>query len=306
MCYDRFVRLVFALGPLSGQGMTQAQNLPLHLEARGHTIDLAKCQLMGILNTTPDSFSDGGNYLDPAAAIAHATRLLKDGADIIDVGGMSTRPGSQKITPEEELKRVLPVIEGVIKEHPNAVLSIDTVHPLVAEAALEKGAHIINSVRALEDEPGLASLAAQSGAALILMHSSGPSEVMQDRTQYTQVPGDQIHYLEEQTKIALDAGVRRNSIIIDPGFGFGKTLEQNLAMLHKLDEFQSLGFAILVGLSRKSFLGQLSGIEDASQRDGMTHVADALAYQKGARILRVHDVAGAHHSLKLLEPPCSA
>jgi len=285
--------------------MTYSPQVPPSFVARGHTVGLEKCRIMGIVNTTPDSFSDGGYYLNREAAVHHALRLLHDGADIIDIGGMSTRPGAAEIEPEEEKNRVLPVIEEIRKLRPEALLSIDTTRASVAEAALERGVQIINSVRALEDEPELGHLAAQCGAGLILMHSSGTSEVMQNHTNYWKVPDAQISYLKKQASKALELGVQRESIAVDPGFGFGKTLEQNLTMLQKLEEFKSLGLALLVGLSRKSFLGQISGIEEAAQRDGITHVAGALAYMKGARMLRVHDVAGARHSLQLLEGLCS-
>ncbi len=285
--------------------MTQSTHIPTNFVARGHTVELEKCRIMGIVNITPDSFSDGGQYLNPEAGIRHALSLLDDGADMIDIGGMSTRPGAAEIAAEVEQDRVLPVIEGIRKQRPDVLLSIDTTHAGVAEAALERGVQIINSVRALEDEPRLGQLAAQSGAGLVLMHSSGTSDVMQDNTNYSKVPEAQITYLTEQSSLALTLGVKRESIVIDPGFGFGKTLEQNLTILRQLDDFSSLGFTLLVGLSRKSFLGQISGLTEADQRDGISHVAGAMAYLKGARILRVHDVAGTRHSLNLMEGLCS-
>lgn len=254
---------------------------------------------MGVLNTTPDSFSDGGSFLDPEKAIAHGLHLLDIGAHILDIGGMSTRPGAAEVSATEESARTAPVIREIRARRPNAILSIDTMKASVAESALEAGADIINDVRGLADEPRLAQLAADSGAGLILMHSSGTPDVMQTRTEYSDFPGDIIRGLGASAEKALAAGVARDQIVIDPGFGFGKTAAQSAAMLRQLEAFTSLGFPLLCGVSRKSFLGWITGIDEATRRDVATHVAGILAVQRGARILRVHDVAGARETLSV-------
>jgi len=252
---------------------------------------------MGVLNTTPDSFSDGGNFLSTDKAIAHGLHLLESGADILDIGGMSTRPGAVEVSADEERARTYPVIKAIRVKCPEAILSIDTMKAEVAEAALEAGADIINDVRGLADEPRLAELAATSGAGLILMHSSGTPDVMQSKTQYNEFPGDILRALEKSAQVAERSGVRAEQIILDPGFGFGKTAQQSTEMLQHVQDFAALGYALLCGLSRKSFLGWITGVEIATERDVATHTAGILCLQQGAQILRVHDVIGARDSL---------
>ena len=256
---------------------------------------------MGVLNVTPDSFSDGGLFTKLDLAVDHAVAMIDEGADIIDVGGMSTRPGAVQIPEDEELARVVPVIEGILGARPDALISVDTSKPAVAAAALERGAAIVNDVRGLQDCPELAGMAAQAGAAMVLMHSSGTSDIMQSRTDYERFPEDVIDSLAASLRTALEAGVGEDQLVCDPGFGFGKTWMQNVVMLRKLRRFARLDAAILCGLSRKSFLGVLTDRAEPRERDVATHVAGTLAALFGAHILRVHDLEGARDALAVTE-----
>jgi dihydropteroate synthase len=256
---------------------------------------------MGVLNVTPDSFSDGGLHYSTDRAVQHALAMLDEGADIVDVGGMSTRPGAPSVPEDDELARVTPVVEGIMRARPEALVSIDTTKPAVAAAALERGAAMVNDVRGLKNNPELAAIAARSDAAMVLMHSSGTSEVMQSRTSYERFPGDIVDSLADSIRVAREAGVGPDQIICDPGFGFGKTPEQNVSLLQDLHELEDLGAAILCGVSRKSFLGALTGHPIPGDRDVATHVAGSLAVLAGAHILRVHDLPGARDSLCVLE-----
>ena len=266
------------------------------LQARGRTLTFDRTRIMGIINTTPDSFSDGGDFLDSQHAIHHGISLVKAGAEILDIGGMSTRPGAGDIPVSEECDRVLPVVRGLVEACPGALLSIDTFRPEVAQAALAEGAHLVNDVRGLLDAPDLAVLASEFQAGLVLMHSPGRSDVMQKMTEYDQFPDDIIRSLGHSVEIAEQAGVSRESIVIDPGFGFGKTWPQNVTLLQELAQFHELGLPILVGLSRKSFLGWLTGLESPKERDPASHAAMVLAVAAGSHIIRTHDVAGAQQA----------
>jgi dihydropteroate synthase len=302
---------------------------------------------MGVVNVTPDSFSDGGLYLDPAAAIAHGVELAREGADILDVGGESTRPGAEPVAAQEELRRVLPVIEGLAARG-GPQISIDTSKALVARAALEAGASLVNDVTALRGDPEMAELVAESGAECCLMHMLGEPRTMQRGVggpKYDDVVDDVKAFLERRLELAVRAGIAEQRILLDPGIGFGKTDAHNLQLLHRLDELAALGRPLLVGTSRKSFLGRIlagatgvgaagpagagaagvadagtagvagaagaAGVADVAGVAGATASADmadrlpgtlatcVLAYERGARVLRVHDVAPARAALTL-------
>lgn len=242
--------------------------------------------VMGIVNVTPDSFSDGGRYLAAQDAIAHGRRLAEEGADILDVGGESTRPGAAPVPEAEELHRVLPVVEGLAGL--GVPLSIDTRKPEVARAALEAGASIVNDVEALR-APGMAEACAEAGCGVVLMHMRGQPQDMQRAPHYRDVVAEVREFLAERAAFALKAGVPRDALCVDPGFGFGKTAEHNLALLRGLRDLKG-PHPVLVGLSRKSFLGKLAGVEDPEQRLHAGLAATALAIAHGADIVRTHDV----------------
>ncbi|MDF9409234.1 dihydropteroate synthase [Pelotomaculum isophthalicicum JI] len=266
-----------------GQVITgQAGNLPGSLDCRGITVRLGeKTLIMGILNVTPDSFSDGGSYLDSGAAVARAKRMVADGADIIDLGGESTRPGHMPVDAEEELARVIPVLKELVKELP-VPISIDTSKSAVARLALESGAHMLNDQWALRADPAMAGLAAEYGVPVVLMHN-------QEGTGYSDLTGDMIAYFQESINFALEAGMDREKIIIDPGFGFGKTAEQNLEALRRLRELRCLGLPVLIGTSRKSTIGKVLGLPVEQRVEG-TAATVAVGIVNGADIVRVHDV----------------
>lgn len=259
----------------------QCQNTPVELG--NNTL------LMGILNTTPDSFSDGGQHNTIPTAIQHAETLIQHGADIIDIGGESTRPGAQPVAAEEEIQRTQPIIKTLRQKYPHQLISIDTTKAPVAEAALNAGANIINDISALRHDPAMAPLAAQHRAGIVLMHMQGTPQTMQQKPTYSNVVTDVYHHLQQQIETALQAGIQRNAIVIDPGIGFGKTLEHNLELLRHLDHFTSLA-PLLVGLSRKRFIGTLTQKENPAERLPGSLAAAAYALSKGAHILRVHDV----------------
>ena len=248
---------------------------------------------MGIVNVTPDSFSDGRRYFDPARAIEHGLRLIGEGADLLDVGGESSRPGAETVGVDEELRRALPVIEALAAE--GVPISVDTVKPEVMRAAVAAGASFINDIAALRS-PGALEAAAESGAAVCLMHMQGEPGSMQQAPRYGDVIGEVRAFLEQRVAAAHAAGIADERIVVDPGFGFGKRLEHNLALLRGLDRLAGLGAGVLAGLSRKSMLGDLTG-RKVSLRDTASAAAALIAAQKGARILRVHDVAGTRDAL---------
>jgi dihydropteroate synthase len=256
---------------------------------------------MGVVNVTPDSFSDGGAFLDPARAIEHGLQLLAEGADLLDIGGESTRPGAAPLTPEEELRRVVPVVAG-LRERCRAPLSIDTQHAEVARAALDAGATIVNDISAGRSDPRLLALVAERGAGFVAMHMQGSPRDMQREPRYTDVLAEVCEFLRERSTAALAAGVARAGLWIDPGIGFGKTLEHNLALLAGTRELAALGPPLLVGVSRKSFVAALEKREglagsDPAERLGGTLAASLFAARAGASILRAHDVAPLHQAL---------
>jgi dihydropteroate synthase len=266
----------------------------------------AVARVMGVVNVTPDSFSDGGEFLDPAAAIAHGLELLAEGADVLDVGGESTRPGAEAVSSEVELERVLPVIEGLAGGEKQ--VSIDTSKAAVAAAAIDAGATIVNDVTALGD-PEMAALCAERDVALILMHMRGEPRTMQEDPTYGDVVDDVKAFLADRVERAIAAGVEEGRIWVDPGIGFGKTVEHNLELLRRLGELRDLGRPILVGTSRKSFLGKLSGAP-VDQRLGGTIATCVLAVANGADAVRVHDVAPIREALAIeaaiLDPETAA
>jgi len=251
---------------------------------------------VGIVNVTPDSFSDGGRYLDAQAAIAHALELEAEGAAILDIGGESTRPGAAPVGEEEELRRVMPVIEGLGASGCRAQLAIDTSKRAVAAAALAAGATLVNDVTAFRIDPQMAGLVAESGADCCLMHMLGDPRTMQIDPHYEDVVGEVRAFLEERMAFAIAHGVAEERILLDPGIGFGKTLEHNLELLRRLPEIVAIGRPVMIGTSRKSFLGRLTGRE-VEQRIPGTIATNVLAYERGARLFRVHDVAPVYDAL---------
>ena len=320
-------------------------------------------RLMGVVNVTPDSFFDGGLYLDPGAAVAHGLELVEEGAEILDVGGESTRPGAEPVAAEEELRRVLPVVEGLASAVPSSsdapppsieatglpgstapglgcpTISIDTAKASVARAALEAGASLVNDITALRGDPEMAGVVAQSGAACCLMHMLGEPRTMQREPRYGDVVDDVNAFLEQRLAFAVGEGIAEERVLLDPGIGFGKTLEHNLQLLRRLPELAALGRPLVVGTSRKSFIGRILGDaasarmaatgtgvgqgSDVGQAPGVGHrpetgwgvVADrlpgtiatcVLAYERGASVLRVHDVAPVRAALEVAAATLSA
>ena len=256
--------------------------------------------LMGILNVTPDSFSDGGRYVSIEAALAHAKRLMEEGADIIDIGGESTRPGADPVPLEEELMRVIPVINAVRKELPNARISIDTYKAPVAERALEAGADMINDVSALQLDPRMAKVVAQADVPVVLMHMLRTPKTMQQSPTYQDVVGEIMQFLRERILWAMDQGMSEEKIIIDPGIGFGKKPEHNTEILRRLSELTVLKRPLLLGTSRKSFLGALTK-RPVEQRLEETIASVVIGVLHGADIVRVHDVAAVKYALMVAD-----
>jgi dihydropteroate synthase len=257
--------------------------------------------LLGILNVTPDSFSDGGDFLDPEAAAHRAATMLDEGARVVDVGGESTRPGSDPVSPEEEVRRVVPVIERLISDRPGAVVSVDTYRAATAEVALRAGACVVNDVTALRGDRGMAELVAEAGCPVVLMHMKGEPKTMQREPRYGDVVREVRDFLAERAEFAVSAGVKPENIIVDPGIGFGKTLDHNLALLRELEVIADLGFPVLVGASRKRFLGEITGVEEARDRVFGTVATTLLAYERGASLFRVHDVRASREALAVAE-----
>jgi dihydropteroate synthase len=266
------------------------------LDCRGRPLDLSRPAVMGILNVTPDSFSDGGNFLSRHNAVMQGLRMAQEGADIIDVGGESTRPGAQPVTAQEEMDRVLPVIEALHASVP-LPLSIDTSKPEVMRAAVSAGAGLINDVRALR-EPGALEAAAATGAPVCLMHMLGEPRTMQADPHYGDVVAEVADFLRERMQAARAAGIPANRILIDPGFGFGKTLAHNLELLRGLRKLTSLGVPVLAGLSRKSMIGHALGLPIESRLHASVALA-VLAVQNGASMVRVHDVGPTVEALRM-------
>lgn len=267
------------------------------LDCAGRILKLDRPQVMGIVNVTPDSFSDGGAHATAEAAVAHALELAEEGADLLDIGGESTRPGAEEVSVEEELRRVIPVIEALAKRT-SVPISIDTSKPEVMRAAVAAGAGMINDVYALRRE-GALEAAAALGVPVVLMHMLGEPRSMQQAPDYDDVVGDVHRFLTERLFAAEMSGIAKKNLIVDPGFGFGKNTRHNLALLAQLERFAELGVPVLAGLSRKRTLGELTGREAAQDRVFASVAAHLIAAQRGARLLRVHDVAATVDALKV-------
>jgi dihydropteroate synthase len=246
-----------------------------------------RAYLMGILNVTPDSFSDGGLYFGIEDAVTHGLKLLNEGVDILDIGGESTRPGSKPVSEDEELRRVIPVLEKILFFKPDAVISIDTTRNKVALEALKSGAKIINDISGLTHNPGILNCVKEYDAALIIMHMKGTPKDMQINPYYEDVIAEIFNFLYQQTQKAENAGVHK--LFVDPGIGFGKRLEDNLDIIKRLSDFKSIGYPIIIGASRKSFLGKILNL-DVKERDEPSSIVEALAIMNGARIIRTHNV----------------
>ncbi len=246
--------------------------------------------IMGILNVTPDSFSDGGQFSQPEKAIQRAVQMHEQGADIIDIGGESTRPDAKEVSAGEQIDRVIPVIEGIREQNKEVLISIDTTDVSVVKAALRTGANWINDISAGEASEGMLALAASENVPIILMHRQGKSDRMQDNPVYEDVCSEVKDYLQQRAQQALDVGVKKDNIIIDPGIGFGKLLGHNLQLMADLNSLVELGYPVLLGASRKRFLGEICDQDDPEKRIGATCVTTVLGVQAGVKIFRVHDV----------------
>jgi dihydropteroate synthase len=268
---------------------------------RGRRLELARRPLvMGILNVTPDSFSDGHRFLDPAAAVEHGLRLAADGANILDVGGESTRPGSLPVPPEEELRRILPVVEGLAKQT-SALISVDTTKAAVARCCLDAGAAIINDITGLRGDPVMPAVAAESGAGVVVMHMQGTPATMQQNPRYADVVGEVGAFFEDRLHALAAAGISPEAVCLDPGIGFGKTLDHNLELLANLGAFRRLGRPVCLGVSRKKFIGTVCGRELRDRDPGSLAVACFAAARGEAHVFRVHDVGPARDAARLLE-----
>ena len=278
-----------------------ADSLPSgRVTLRGGVLSLAeRVHVMGILNVTPDSFSDGGRYVDADAACAHAMAMIEQGADLLDIGAESSKPGAVAIDEEEERRRLLPIVRELCRRT-TMPLSIDTTKAAIAEEALDAGAALINDISALRFDPRMASVVARSGAGVILMHMQGTPATMQRTASYTHVVEDVRAFLAARLEVAQQAGIPRDRILLDPGIGFGKNCEHNVTLLNHLDAFQTLGRPIVVGVSRKAFLGKILG-RTIDERLMGTAGAVAVAIMKGARVIRVHDVAPIRDVVKIVE-----
>lgn len=273
---------------------------PTTWQIRGRELSLERPLVMGVVNVTPDSFSDGGRFQTSSAALAHAARLVAEGADIVDVGGESTRPQGAEVVPtDEELRRVLPVIRTLAAERPELVISVDTMKAAVAEAALAAGAHIVNDVSGLRLDAEMAHVCAAAGAGVVVMHSRGGVTDMATfaHADYDDFLGEMLAELAERVRTAERAGVPRAAIAVDPGIGFSKRTEHSLRALACLERLTPWGLPIVVGASRKRFIGQLTGQSNAAQRVYGSVGAAVMAYERGAHVLRVHDVAATRQAL---------
>lgn len=269
---------------------------PLKYEIGKNVFDFKFAYVMGILNVTPDSFSDGGLFIEKEKAVNYALEMIGSGADIIDIGGESTRPGSEPLSEAEELQRVIPVIDGILKSIPEAILSIDTTKANVTREAVRNGALIVNDISGGTFEPEIFEVVSEFNVAMIVMHSKGKPKTMQLSPEYSDVVNEVYDHLSNQSGIASEHGIEK--IIIDPGIGFGKRLEHNLALINRLEDFKSLGFPVLIGLSRKSFIGNILNLP-VEERDDATNSMNMMALCKGARIIRTHNVKQAVQTCKL-------
>jgi dihydropteroate synthase len=277
-----------------------ARPTALTLRARDRVLDLrSRVLIAGIVNVTPDSFSDGGRYLDPEAAVDHAAAMVEQGADLIDIGGESSRPGSEPVGTDEELRRVMPVVRAVCRKVPVPV-SVDTIKAAVARQALDAGAVIVNDISALRFDPEMAQVVARAGAGLVLMHMQGTPKTMQQAPSYRDVVAEVRDFFRERLAAAARAGIAAEQILLDPGIGFGKNLEHNLKLIDRLDRFVELGRPLMIGPSRKAFIGQV--LERAvSERLMGTAAVVAVALLRGARVVRVHDVAPIRDVVRMVE-----
>ena len=277
--------------------MLQSVTTELSLPKTFAGLSLARPLIMGVVNATPDSFSDGGDFADAKTAIAHGLRLVDQGADIVDIGGESTRPGAAPVTQDEELDRVLPVIEALARA--GAVVSIDTRRAAVMREALASGARIVNDVTALTFDPDSLDVIARSEAPVVLMHMRGEPATMQKAPHYDDAPREIAVYLAERIAVCEAAGVPRERIAVDPGIGFGKTVQHNLQILASIDRFCRLGVAVLIGVSRKSFIARVSRGEPPKERLAGSIAAALAAVARGANIVRAHDVAATRQALAI-------
>ena len=287
--------LAFTGGP--GLGPLEGVSEPMMLDCGGRLLDLTVPRIMGIINVTPDSFSDGGDFFVPDAALHQAERMIGDGADIIDIGGESTRPGAEDVSDDEELRRVIPLVEAIVNRFP-VIVSVDTSKPAVMRAAAAAGAGILNDVRALR-APGALEAAGDAALPVCLMHMQGAPRTMQENPRYDDVVADVRLFLEQRLAACEASSIPRHRLLIDPGFGFGKTLTHNLQLLGGMNRLTDLGVPVLVGLSRKSMLGAITG-RDVRDRVAASLIAAVLAVQRGATIVRVHDVAETADALGVL------
>jgi len=269
-----------------------------NFQIAGRTFPFSQTLVMGILNVTPDSFSDGGKYTDQKKAVKYAVSMIKEGADIIDVGGESTRPGSTSVTEEEELERVIPAIEGIRKSNADMLISIDTTKAKVAEEALKVGATIVNDISAFTFDEKMIDVAKKFNPAVVLMHIKGKPETMQLNPVYNDVVSDVYDFLIDRVKFLSNNGVK--NLILDPGIGFGKRVRDNYEILKRLHEFKGIGLPILIGLSKKSFMGKSLNLK-VDERDQSTLVAESIAIHNGARIIRTHNVKNAKTASRFIE-----
>ncbi len=271
--------------------------IPVSYLLDGIKLEFDSPKIMGILNVTPDSFSDGGKYFDQNIAVEHALNLIKDGADIIDVGGESTRPGSDPISVEDEIERTVPVIKKIKSLNKDILISIDTNKSDVAEEALKNGASIVNDISGLTSDINMFNVAAKYDSAVVIMHIKGTPKTMQQNPYYDDVVQEVYEFLFKQSQKAIEHGIRK--IIIDPGIGFGKRIEDNFELIKRLNDFQSIGYPIMIGVSRKSFIGKTLNLE-IDQRDVPTVIMEAISIVNSARIIRTHNVKYCSQMIKLV------
>ena len=259
-----------------------------------------RAMLMGIVNVTPDSFSDGGQFVDASRAVDHALKLVSEGADIIDIGGESTRPGAEPVSEDEELRRVLPVIDS-LRSQTKALISVDTFKATVAREAVEAGADIINDITGLRGDPAMMEVVTECDAGVVIMHMQGMPRTMQQAPQYEDVVGEVRGFFEERIESIRAAGIDLDRVVLDPGIGFGKKLEHNIALIRATSDFLSLGRPILIGASRKSFISQITGSKAMGDRFWPTVAVTSLTRELGAMIHRVHDTAPCNQALRMTE-----